>query len=66
MKLYADVEYFGTVYKDAEQVAGVWYFQDMNGAMVRFLVQWRVGVLSTPHPVPSWAKSTEAEVVNAF
>jgi hypothetical protein len=46
MKCYATVDYFGIIYKSAERVANVWYFEDIHGAMIPFLFQERVNVLS--------------------
>jgi hypothetical protein len=46
MKCYATVDYLGIVYKGAELVANVWYFEDVHGAMIPFVYQKRVNLLS--------------------
>jgi hypothetical protein len=35
-RLYADVEYIGTVYWDAERIDGVWYFEDVSAGFHAF------------------------------
>jgi hypothetical protein len=46
LKCYATVDYLGTVYKGAERVANVWYFEDVYGAMIPFVYQKRVKLSS--------------------
>jgi hypothetical protein len=46
MKSYATVDSFGIVYDGAELVANVWYFEDIYGAMMPFIFQKRVNLLS--------------------
>jgi hypothetical protein len=46
MKSYATVDYFGIVYKGAELIANIWYFEDIHGAMMPFIFQKRVNILS--------------------
>jgi hypothetical protein len=35
--LYADVEYFGKIYLDAELMDGVWFFENMFGGVYPFV-----------------------------
>jgi hypothetical protein len=48
--LYADVEYFGEIYLDAELVDGVWFFEDMYGGVYSFVGQRRVNPQNPPEP----------------
>ena len=48
--LYADVEYFGEIYLDAELMDGVWFFEDMFGGVYPFVAQRRVNPQNRPEP----------------
>ena len=48
--LYADVEYFGEIYLDAELVGCVWFFEDMFGGIYPFVAQHRVYPQNPPEP----------------
>lgn len=45
--LFADVEYHGLIYGDAELREGVWYFRNGEGASP-FFEQERVNAVTTP------------------
>ena len=45
--LYADVEYFGRRYLDAEFADGQWCFECFDGALVPFNIQSRVNAVTT-------------------
>ncbi len=49
---YADVDYLGIVYRDAEYINGLWYFQREPGEMHAFIYQERVKQLNPPQPKP--------------
>jgi hypothetical protein len=58
-RLYADVEYFGSVYLDAELTDDEWHFEDWMGAVHPFALQDRVHLVNEPqlyrrHP-PAWS-----------
>ncbi len=59
-KLYADVEYFGIVYRDAELVAGTWYFQSPHAGLCAFAFQDRVKPLHEPQPQPRLRRTSKA------
>lgn len=46
MKTIADVEYMGQVYRRAECVDGVWYFERPFGEIHPFALQLRVNVIT--------------------
>lgn len=50
--LYADVEYFGTVYRDAKYVNGRWYFDRRLGRSSAFTFPSRVKLLNELQPQP--------------
>ena len=48
--LFADIEYFGKLYWDAELVAGIWHYCDQKGNHTAFATQKRVHLLNEPLP----------------
>ena len=54
--LYADVEYFGIKYLDAEFVDGKWYYERRIGEVYDFLFQDRVKLLNEPQDKPRHRK----------
>ena len=47
-RLYADVEYLGRVYLDAEFHSGEWWFENFDGVLIPFLQRDRVKPVNEP------------------
>ncbi|HZR66857.1 MAG TPA: hypothetical protein VFA85_17080 [Terriglobales bacterium] len=62
LRMFADVEYFGTVYRDAELINGQWYFDRPLGGITCFALQRRVRPLHEPRP---YRLSTDKHVVSS-
>lgn len=45
--IFADVEYFGLIYGDAELRGGIWYFRNGQGRS-QFFEQSQINLISTP------------------
>lgn len=58
-RLYADVEYLGSVYLDAELIENNWYCEDLCGVVHPFTVQYQVRPVNMPQVLrrysPSWS-----------
>ena len=50
--LYADVEYFGVIYRNAMLLNGRWYFHRRAGARSAFTFPSRVKLVNQPQPQP--------------
>jgi hypothetical protein len=49
VRLYGTVEYFDSVFQDAELIGRVWHYEGVKGELVPFLSQQGVDVLAGPH-----------------
>lgn len=66
MRKYADVEYFGAQYKDAECLNGVWYRESPLGEVHSFPEQKAIKVLNDPQPDPRHRHRTVPPRVRVF
>jgi hypothetical protein len=57
---YADVEYLGTMYRDAEFVNGKWYFEGLPGEVYSFTFQDRIKRLNDLQQTPRHKRSIAA------
>ncbi len=61
--LYADVEYFATIYGDAELIDGRWFFKDSYGGFYPFLNQDRVHPQNKPLRQRRYSESKSLHVI---
>jgi hypothetical protein len=59
---YADVEYFGVLYKDAEFLNRRWYFERRHGEVTAFKFQTRVKLLTEPSDQPRYRNKLRPRV----